>query len=107
MLKSRKSFTEAGVGIYEYILIPKDATEEEAKQLIKSALLQYGSSNKHLKIKPVVDIESVCKYGTVYVSESMDALKLVAEANMKNITIRIYKELSNDELEIWKQRFKK
>ena len=112
MLKSRKSFTESGVGIYEYVLVSKDATEDDIIREIKSVLLQYGASNKHLKIKPVVDIQNVCKYGTVYISEfdnlnSKEKMALINETSVKNITIRVFKTLDDEEMNIYKSRFKK
>ena len=111
MLESRKNFKEAS-GIYEYVFIPADCTDEEAKRVVLSALLQYGKSNRNLRLKPITDVSKVCKYGTMYIScfDDMDSQKkmaLINETSIRNITVRTFKVLSNEEIEIYKQRFKK
>ena len=111
MLESRKNFKEAS-GIYEYVFIPADCTDEEAKRVVLSALLQYGKGNKHLRLKPITDVSKVCKYGTMYISgfDDMDSQKkmaLINEANYKNITIRTFRVLNDEEIKIFKSRFKK
>lgn len=105
-------FKEAGVPYHHYILVSADATEEDIIREIKSVLLQYGKSEKSLKVKPILSLENAAKYSTVYIScfDDMDSQKkmaLINETSIRNITVRTFKVLSNEEIEIYKQRFKK
>lgn len=111
-MKCRKSFTECGVPYHHYVLVNADATEEEIIRAIKSVLLEYSVSDRHLKVKPILSLDNAAKYSTVYISEfddldSKKKMQLITEASVKNLNIRVFKTLSNDEIEIYKQRFKK
>ena len=105
-------FKEAGVPYHHYILVSADATEDEIIREIKSVLLLYGKSEKSLKVKPILSLENAAKYSTVYVSEfddldSKKKMQLITEASVKNLNIRVFKTLNDEEISVYKQRFKK